>query len=76
MLVREFMAKNTTVYMPPPLYSPDLVPADFFLFPKLKTLMKGKRFATFEEIKDKSKQELLAITKDAFQKCFEDWKKC
>ena len=28
-----------------------------------------------EEIKEKSKQELLAIRKIAFQKCFEDWKK-
>ena len=27
----------------------------FFLFPKLKTLMKGKRFATKEEIKEKLK---------------------
>ena len=32
------------------------------------------RFATTEEIKKKSKQELLAISKSAFQKCFEDWK--
>ena len=37
--------------------------------------MKVKRFATIEKIKEKSKQELLAIPKRAFQKCFEDWKK-
>ena len=36
----------------------------------------GKRFATMEEIKEKSKQELLAIPKSEFQKFFEDWKKC
>ena len=40
---------------------------DFFLFPKLKTLIKGKRFATIEEINEKSKEELLAIPKSAFQ---------
>ena len=33
------------------------------------------RFATIEEIKAKSKQELLAIPKSAFQKCFVDWLK-
>ena len=38
----------------------DLATADFFLFPKLETPMKGKRFATIEEIKEKSKQEALA----------------
>ena len=46
--------------------------------------MKGKRFDTilfifliyiFGEIKEKSKQKLLAIPKSAFQNCFEDWKK-
>ena len=31
--------------MPQLLYSPDLAPADFFLFSKLKAPMKGKHFA-------------------------------
>ena len=30
------------------------------------------RFATIEERKEKSKQELLLITKTAFQKCFDN----
>ena len=63
MLEREFLAKNKTVIMRQPQYSPDLVPADFFLFPKLKTPMKGKHFAMSEELKEKSEQELLAIPK-------------
>ena len=63
LLVREFLAKNKIVIMPQPPYSPDLGPAYFFLFPNLKTPMKGKRFATIEEIKEKSKEELLAIPK-------------
>ena len=47
--------------MPQPPNSLDLDSIDFFLFPKLETPMKGKRFATIkEEIKEKSKQELLA----------------
>ena len=37
--------------------------------------MKGKRFATIQEIKDKSKQELLATPRSAFQNCFENFKK-
>ena len=75
MLVREFLAKNKTVIMPQPLYSPDLALADFLFFPKLKTLMKGNHFAMIEEIKEKSTQELLAILESSFQKCFENWKK-
>ena len=72
-LMNEFLNKSKTVTMPQP---PDLAPADFFFFPKLKTPMKGKRFATIEAIKEKSKQELLAIPKSTFQKFFEDWKNC
>ena len=61
LLVREFLPKNKTVIMPQPLYSPDLAPAEFFLLPKLKTPMKGKRFATIEKIKEKSIPKLLAV---------------
>ena len=60
--------------MPQPTYSPDLARVAFL--PKLKTPMKGKRLGSIEEIKGKSKQELLAIPKSAFHKCFEDLKKC
>ena len=38
-------------------YSLDLAAVDSFLFPKSKIPMKGKRFATIEKIKEKSKQE-------------------
>ncbi|KAG5323528.1 MOS1T transposase, partial [Acromyrmex heyeri] len=75
LLVREFLAKNNTLMMPQPPYSPDLAPCDFFLFPQLKRPMKGRRYATIEEIKTASKEELNKITKNDFLKCFEDWKK-
>ncbi|UYV67655.1 hypothetical protein LAZ67_5001500 [Cordylochernes scorpioides] len=61
-----------TSLLPP--YSPDLAPCDFFLFPKLKRPMKGRRYATLDEIKTASKEELKKILKNDFLKCFEDWK--
>jgi hypothetical protein len=39
----------TTPYHP--LYSPDLSPLDYFLFPKLKMTLKGLHFADVAEIK-------------------------
>ncbi|UYV73351.1 hypothetical protein LAZ67_10002821 [Cordylochernes scorpioides] len=74
LLVRDFLAKNNTLMMPQPPYSPDLAPCDFFLFPKLKRPMKGRRYATLDEIKTASKEELKKIFKNDFLKCFEDWK--
>ena len=37
--------------------------------------MKGRRFATIDEMKTESLRELKDIPKNAYQKCFEDWKK-
>ncbi|UYV74347.1 hypothetical protein LAZ67_11003166 [Cordylochernes scorpioides] len=65
----EFLPQGRT-----PWYSPDLAPCDFFLFPKLKRPMKGRRYATLDEIKTTSKEELKKILKNDFLKCFEDWK--
>ncbi|UYV66015.1 hypothetical protein LAZ67_3006192 [Cordylochernes scorpioides] len=74
LLVRDLLAKNNTLMIPQPPYSPDLAPCDFFLFPKLKRPMKGRRYATLDEIKTASKEELRKIKKNDFLKCFEDWK--
>jgi transposase len=61
--------------VPHPPYSPDLAPADFFLFPKLKSTLKGRRFQTIEEIQENAVRELRAITESAFQEAFQQWKK-
>ncbi|UYV60871.1 hypothetical protein LAZ67_1002648 [Cordylochernes scorpioides] len=74
LLVRDFLAKNNTLMIPQPPYSPDLAPCEFFLFPKLKRPMKGRRYATLDEIKRASKEELKKIFFYDFLKCFEDWK--
>jgi histone-lysine N-methyltransferase SETMAR len=61
--------------VPHPPYSPDLAPAAFFLFPKLKTTLKGCRFQTIEKIQLNPIRELCAITGRAFQEAFQQWKK-
>ena len=44
--------------VPHPPYSPDLAPSDFFLFPKLKMKLKGRRIQTLEEIQAESQAVL------------------
>jgi hypothetical protein len=66
-LVRNFLNKNETTIVPQALYLPDLAPAVFFLFPKLKSTLKG-RFDTFDEIQKHSTKELFAIPNEAFQR--------
>jgi transposase len=48
--VREFLAKNSITKMDHPPYSTDLAPCDFWLFPKLKTALKGQRSADLSDI--------------------------
>jgi len=50
LLIRSYLAKHHTSVVPHPPYSPDLASADLFLFPKLKTTLKGHRFQTTEVI--------------------------
>ena len=50
-LGRDFLDKHATTGLPQPPYYPDLAPADFFLFPKLKSTPKGRRFESIEAIK-------------------------
>ena len=75
LLIREVLAKQETIVAPQTLYSPDLAPADFFLFPKLKSTLKGRRIQTVEEIKENSLQNLRAIPQNTFQDAFQNWKK-
>jgi len=43
-LVKDFSAKSNVTTMEYPPYSSDLVEVDFFLFPRLKSALKGWRF--------------------------------
>ena len=57
-------------------YSPDWTPGDFFLFPKLKTPLKGKCFAMIGEIREKKTGTVSDIKKRVSEKTrFEDLKK-
>ena len=60
--------------VPQPPYSPDLVPCDFWLFPKLT----GCRYVTIEEMKEAVTKVIDTLTQEdfdvAFQKFLEQYK--
>lgn len=78
--VRQFLAQHNVTVIDHPPYSPDLAPADFFLFPRLKSVLKGARFSDVDDIQESVTSVLKTIHKDAFsgsfQKLFERCKKC
>jgi len=56
-------------------YSPDLAPADIFLFPKWESSLKGRRFQTVEEIEENLIRDICAIPQNTFQDVFQKWEK-
>lgn len=73
LLIRDFCIKHNMIVLHQPPYLPDLASADFFLFPKLNSLLKRRRFETIDEIKQKPLDELQSIPEDAFALCFQQW---
>jgi hypothetical protein len=67
LLIHSYLAKHQTSVVSHLPYSPDLAPADVFLFPELKTTLQGRRFQTTEEIQENAIRELRAITESVFQ---------
>ena len=71
LLILSYLAKYQISVVPHPHYSPDLAPADFLLFPKLKTTLKGRHFQITEEIQENAIRELRAIAESALQEAFQ-----
>ena len=74
-VIHAFLAKNSMSFVRQAPYSPDLEPCDFWLFPKLKTILKEKRFQSKKDIMKKSTEELGSIPEEEFKRCFEKWQK-
>jgi hypothetical protein len=55
--------------------SPHSAPADLWLFPKLKSMLKGKRFSDVEVTKSCVKSTLTDIPVQDFKNSFEQWPK-
>ena len=75
-LVIDYLTKMGFKTVPHPLYSADLAPCDFWLFPKLR----GCRYETIEEMKETATKVIDTLTQEdfhrAFQKLLERYNKC
>jgi histone-lysine N-methyltransferase SETMAR len=71
----EFVTNNNMVIVPHPPYSPDLVPCDFALFPKLKMKLKGRRFETVSDNQRESQAVLESMKENDFHGALKHEKK-
>ena len=71
----QFLAENKIALIPYPPYSPDLELCDFFLFPKMKLKLKGRRFVSIDDIQAETQKVLDALTEKDFQEAFQKWRR-
>jgi hypothetical protein len=63
--VREFLATKLITVLEHPAYSPDLPPSDFFLFPKIKEISKGRHIDDTDDSRSNITAALKAIPQKA-----------
>ena len=66
----EFLATKQITVLENPAYSPDLTPNDFFLFPNIKEIVKGRHFDDNDDIRSNTTAALKTIPQNQFQKLF------
>ena len=60
-LVQRFLVKHQITQVTQSSYSSDLSPCNFWLYSKLKSPLKGKRFQTIDEIQENTTGQLMEI---------------
>jgi hypothetical protein len=79
-LVKDFLANNNVATLQQYPYSPNLAAADFFLFPRLKSALNGRRFCDATDISNNVTEELKRLPTNGFQERFQllysRWQKC
>jgi hypothetical protein len=59
--VREFLATKQITVLEHHAYSPDLASSEFFLFPKIKEILKGRHFVDIDDIRSNTTATMKAI---------------
>ena len=72
----EFLSKNNVTTLDHPQYSPDLAPADFYLFPWLKSELKLQQFCDATDIIKNEMEEMKRLSQNGFQECFQHLYRC
>jgi histone-lysine N-methyltransferase SETMAR len=70
-LVQDFLAKKNLATLEHPPHSPDLAPADFYLYARLKSTLKGLRFGDATDIIKNATEKQEGLLQNGFQKCFQ-----
>jgi len=66
-----FLTKKNVTKLDYPPYSPDLDPATFHLFSRLKSAFKGRRLCDATDIINNATEELKRLSQEGFHECIQ-----
>ena len=69
----DFLKSIKVTVLPHPPYSPDLALCDYFLFPKLKYRLSGRRYNSRNVPGSVVFQCLMGVQIEEYEKCFQKW---
>lgn len=69
----EFLEQHGVHHLAHPPYSPDLAPADYFLFPRIKYHLRGHRFNSPIEAANAFQQAVEGVSDSDWKECFAEW---
>jgi transposase len=67
--MKQFLANHNITVLEHPPY----LPCDFYLFPMIKSVLKGTHFLSVEDVKAKTTEILNSLSENDLQNCFERW---
>ena len=71
--IREFLSEQGISTLPHPPYSPDLASCDFWLFPTMKRMLKGRRFESDEALEEAAVEAIENIPIEEFGNFMDKW---
>ena len=72
---RETIDRRSIEVLGHPPYSPDLAPCDFFLFPTLKKILRGRQFDDVADLQRAVQFAIASLGTSAYKNCFYSWVK-
>ena len=72
-IVREYLKQEKVVKFPHPHYTPDLAPCDFFLFPRLKKHLAGRKYQSHKNLGSTIFPCLNSLPQKDYENAFKNW---
>ena len=75
-IVTDFLESEKVNVLPNSPFSPDLAICNYFLLPKLKFYLSGKRYQSRDAIGSAVYQLLMGVPNQDYERCFQNWIDC